>query len=99
MKPLLGGNQTPEDRAIWLRMADRYIWKPGAYGITSYIYRDSDRRDAELMLGIERARRYEREHPEDFAQYSGMGFVNTLVSVALEDGPIGFQGLGITYFA
>jgi hypothetical protein len=60
LKPLLGGNQTPEDRAIWLRMADRYIWKPGAYGITSYIYRDSDRRDAELMLGIERAQRWRR---------------------------------------
>jgi hypothetical protein len=50
MKPLLGGHKTPEDRAIWLRMADRYIRKPGAFGITSYTYRNSDRRDAELML-------------------------------------------------
>jgi hypothetical protein len=97
MKRLPVAPLTIEDHDIWCRVWDGplHARRPAFRKIA----KTGDRRDAELMLGIERARRYEREHPEDFAQYSGMGFVNTLVSVALEDGPIGFQGLGITYFA
>jgi hypothetical protein len=59
----------------------------------------ADRRDADLMYGIEKARQWEREHPEDFAEYVGMGWVHALVSTALQGCPMGFKDLDITYFA
>lgn len=73
MKPLLDIHRTPEDRAIWLRMADRYIREPGAFGVTSCIYRDSDRRDASMMLSFVRFRGLSQSHEQWHIRLSSIG--------------------------
>ena len=49
MKPRLNAPLTPEDFAIWDRIADPYGIKPG---IPLWGYIESDRRDADLMYNI-----------------------------------------------
>jgi hypothetical protein len=89
---------TTEDFAIFARVAPD-LGRAFELGMRAGLSMKQDRRDAELMYCIERARQWEYEHAEDFVEHAGMGWVNCLVETALETGGVGFKGSDIIYFA
>jgi len=101
MKPRLDvAPKTPEDRAIWLRMANRYIRQPGAFGVTSYVYRDADRRDADLMYGLEWCRAQERRETVDGEPLTSQAYAHCLLEAhGLIGGADPFEAFDITNFA
>jgi hypothetical protein len=97
VKPLPVAPLTIEDGRIWAWVLVRFL--PGiGLGIVSQA---SDRRDAELMRLIEVARKWETDHPEEFREYLGWGFVHCLLDTTVEAPGtcIGFEGSDITFCA
>jgi hypothetical protein len=90
---------TKEDFIIWGHVCYRFQPKidsdycPETWSVLA------DRCAADLMLGIERCRQYEHEHPEEFVEYAGWGWVHAMLDAALDGYPVKFAGLDITYFA
>lgn len=87
----------PEDWVCWFKVLDGL--RPDLSYALRTLSRQSDRRDAALMLGIERCRQYERERPERFTEYAGYGWVHSMVDAVIDGGGVTFPGLNITYYA
>jgi hypothetical protein len=49
-----------------------------------------DRSDADLMYRIELCRKYEREHPAEFAEYAGYGWVHDALWIVLSGNRVQF---------
>ena len=98
MKPRLkSATLTPDDVSIWMQLGTDW-WQGGAQWMPQ-AYLNADRRDAELMYRIEMCRKFEREHPADFAQYAGLGWVHCLVAATLGGTRVRFRDSDITYCA
>jgi hypothetical protein len=101
MKPrCLSVPLSEEDWHIWLLVAHRFSGPFEHMTRLAFLDRAArqGRRDADLMYGIELARQWERDHPDDFTEYKDWGFVHALVSAGVEY-PVRIVPVDITYCA